>query len=154
MRGRIHDLRQVAEVPVHRGNPPAGMPWHPLHVRGIGKQVFQWLHQHHGRCLPVLRREGADGYQPQAEGCHALQSAFLYVQPAPGQRKYRSRHRRAVYVLDQPDLHRVYPKRHEACPEEGVSDHHRQPEHQWLPDAGGLRDDETAVFHPHPSVPL
>ncbi len=34
------------------------------------------------------------------------------------------------YVLDQPDLHRVYPKRHEACPEEGVSDHHRQPEHQ------------------------
>ena len=36
------------------GNPPAGMPGHPFHVRGIGKQVFQWLHQHHGRCLPVF----------------------------------------------------------------------------------------------------
>ena len=69
-------------------------------------------------------------YDKQRKYLYTEETAFLYVQPASGQRKYRSRHRRAVYVLDQPDLHRVYPKRHEACPEEGVSDHHRQPEHQ------------------------
>ena len=71
-----------------------------------------------------------------------------------GKGKYGSGHRRAVFISDQPNGNRIYPKRHEACAEKGLRHPDRQPKHQRFPRAGGMRADKAAVRHPDASVPV